>query len=520
MRYPRRAFVLLCALIVLTPVARLRAASAEAKSAALTAITSEKIKRCVDALADDTFEGREAGSRGNRAAGIYVVERIKKHGLRGGGPKGGYYQPFGNYHNILALAEGSDPQLKDQVIIASAHYDHVGYGTNRNSYGPIGRIHNGADDNASGVAGLLEVMDAVCALGERPKRSILFALWDGEEKGLLGSQHWVEHPTVPLARVPIMINVDMIGRLRDSRLEVFGVRTSPGLRKLVSRQNDVAALTLAFNWDIRPDSDHYSFCSRNVPFVMLHTGMHPDYHRPSDDAEKINVEGLKHVSQLMFGLVLEMADSPRLGPFRAVARSESQSIQRSRDRSISLPIGRLGVRWDEAKAKEGSIVAAAVTPGSTADKAGIRPGDRFVRFAGREVNGSDLFRLSVLAAKNPVEATIERPGAAEPINMTLELAGEPVRLGISWRTDDAEPGTVIVNRVTPGSAADLAGLHVGDRIYRIGGQDFADGEQFRQLAVNSSGRILLEVETLGRVRALEIVPIDARDDSSTSELEK
>ncbi len=306
------------------------APEAAVRAEAARAITSDKVKTHVDALADDTFEGREAGTRGSRAAAGYIVGEIQKLGLPGGGPRGSYYQSFGSYRNILALAEGSDPELKDQVVVISAHYDHVGYGTNRNSYGPIGRIHNGADDNASGVSGLLEVMEAVSKLPQRPKRSILFAFWDGEEKGLLGSEHWAAHPTVPLSHVPIMLNVDMIGRLRKQQVEVIGVRTSPGLRRQISQVNDPNGLRLDFNWDIRPDSDHQSFFSRGIPFLMLHTGKHPDYHRPSDDAHLINNDGLSRISQLMFHLVVELADAPTLGPFRSASRTESNGLRRHR----------------------------------------------------------------------------------------------------------------------------------------------------------------------------------------------
>ncbi len=140
----------------------------------------------------------------------------------------GYFQDFdGASRNILGLWEGSDPALKQEVIIVGAHYDHVGYGTPSNSFGPIGRIHNGADDNASGTSGLLEIMEAIVRLEPRPRRTLLFALWDGEEKGLLGSKHWVAQPTLPLERVKLMLNMDMIGRLRDNRLEIGGSRIPP-----------------------------------------------------------------------------------------------------------------------------------------------------------------------------------------------------------------------------------------------------------------------------------------------------
>ncbi len=158
------------------------AIEANARSAAIESVTTDEVKGHVGVLADDTFEGREAGSRGNRAAGIYIVERLKKLGIAPAGSNGSYYQTGPKSNSILGLVEGSDPQLKDEVILVGAHYDHVGYGSARNSYGPIGYIHNGADDNASGVAALLEIADAVAHLPEKPKRTILFAFWDGEEK--------------------------------------------------------------------------------------------------------------------------------------------------------------------------------------------------------------------------------------------------------------------------------------------------------------------------------------------------
>jgi acetylornithine deacetylase/succinyl-diaminopimelate desuccinylase-like protein len=215
-------------------------AAAADLAAARASITAGDAKRHVDALADDTFEGREAGSRGGRAAGAYIVEELARLGLEPAGddvagPDGvrqrSFFQPFspapspptaqpapqaaskppgGVMRNILALLPGQDPAVSGELVVASAHYDHVGYGNATNSFGPIGLIHNGADDNASGVAGLIEVAEACVRLPSRPRRTILFAFWDGEEKGLLGSSHFIRerpanrwpraHGTVVVAR--------------------------------------------------------------------------------------------------------------------------------------------------------------------------------------------------------------------------------------------------------------------------------------------------------------------------------
>jgi hypothetical protein len=509
------ALSLLC---LLAPTAA--GVEAGARMSAAASITTPEVKSHVEVLADDTFEGRESGSRGNRAAGLYIIEALKKYGILPGAEGTSYYQTGPQSNSILGLLPGRDPQLKHEVIIVGAHYDHVGYGTARNSYGPLGYIHNGADDNASGVAALMEVAEALSRLPEKPRRSILLAFWDGEEKGLWGSKYWVEHPTVPLKNVQAAINIDMVGRLRENDLIVYGVRTAPGFRQLVAEGNE-GPLTLDFDWTIKGDSDHYSFFQASIPFVMLHTGLHGDYHRPSDDVEKINNEGLKDIAQLLFNLTVTLAETPELGGFRSQSRVESEFVKRGVETTLSPPKGRLGLRWDPRAAQNGKIVVASVTPGSPADNAGLRPGDRLLTFAGQELHDGEQFRLAVLAAENPVTATIERPaqssatgqpdgaGDDRPVMVEIMLDGEPVRIGIGWREDLAEPGVVIVNRLTPGSPADKAGIRSGDRIYRIGGQPFSGGRQFRELAQSLPDPITLDVETRGRVRRITLPAIQA-----------
>jgi len=503
------------------------AVEANARLSAAASITTSEVKSHVEVLADDTFEGREAGTRGNRAAGLYIIEELKKYGILPGAEGTSYYQTGPQSNSILGFVPGRDPDLKHEVILVGAHYDHVGYGTARNSYGPLGYIHNGADDNASGVSSLLEVAQALSQLPEKPRRSILLAFWDGEEKGLWGSKYWVEHPTVPLKNLRAAINIDMVGRLRNNDLTIYGVRTAPGLRQLVAEGNE-GPLTLDFDWTIKGDSDHYSFYSANIPIVMLHTGLHGDYHRPSDDVEKINNEGLKDVSQLLFNLTLNLAEAPELGKFRSQASVESEFIKRGLERTLPPPKGRLGLRWDSIAARDGRIVVAAVTPGSPADKAGLRAGDRLLSFAGQALNDAEQFRLAVLAAENPVQVTFERaapratgvanesdPVATEtnaeskPLEVELQLDGPPVRLGIGWREDLAEPGVIIVNRLTPGSPADKVGIRSGDRIYRINGQSFSGGNEFRDLAQSLPDPITLDVETRGKVRSVELPAIQS-----------
>jgi acetylornithine deacetylase/succinyl-diaminopimelate desuccinylase-like protein len=249
-----------------------RSAELAALRTAASAITSDKLKQHVDVLADDSFEGREAGSRGGYAAAGYLVKQLQNRSLKPAGEDGTFFQTFGRgYRNVLALLEGSDPDLKKEIILVGGHYDHVGYGSRSNSYGPWGYIHNGADDNASGISGLLQTIDGLMAMQPAPRRSVLFAFFDGEEKGLLGSKQWIAYPTVTDGRVVFMINIDMIGRMKDERMEVYGTRSGRGLRRLLSESNQLTSLKLDFTWEMKENSDHYPFYAQRIPTLMMHT---------------------------------------------------------------------------------------------------------------------------------------------------------------------------------------------------------------------------------------------------------
>lgn len=387
-----RAVAALSAMLALT-AAHHAAPAAEMLSAAHASIRAADAGRHVAALADDAFEGREGGSRGGRAAGAYIVAEIERlretagGGLEPAGDAGSFYQAFGTMRNILVLQPGSDPAAADELVVVGAHYDHVGYGNADNSYGPFGFVHNGADDNASGVAGLLELMEAMQRLPQRPRRPILFAFWDGEEKGLLGSRHFLRVRPAAVAGKAIVfsVNLDMIGRLRGTRLEVYGTRTSPGLRSAVVLANNApenaAGLELAFDWDIEDDSDHYPFIAAKIPTVMFHTGLHDQYHRPSDDAHLVNLDGIPPVVRLTLGFVRASADDP--GPrriFRPESRLESNATKRRLEAVIHDAIGPQRGRWGIGTREDACEVAAPVVvrvaPGSPAATAGLLPGDR------------------------------------------------------------------------------------------------------------------------------------------------
>lgn len=421
--------LLLASLACLPPAAR--AATKNLFAAALSSITSDELHRHVEVLADDIYEGRSAGSRGGLAAAQYIVQELRNYDLTPAGTNGDLLQIFGeDWRNILVLQHGTDPRLQHELILVGAHFDHVGRGSEDTSYGAIGRIHNGADDNASGVSMLLETIEAFATTGLRTRRSVLFAFWDGEERGLQGSRYWLQNPTVAADQMKLAITLDMVGRLRDGQLFVLGTRSGYGLRRLMS--GPVAhPLWLDFDWELSENSDHWSFIERQIPVVLLHTGLHEDYHRPSDDAEKVDAAGMRDIGRYLLTMLNKVANEDDLPRYRAAVRQESDSTQRD----------------------------------------------------------------------------VERP--VPPASLANWPAGRPrPRLGITWREDEGEPGSVFLTGVVAGTPAAAAGLQVHDRIYDVGGQPFADANAFKALILDMLARqvpvIELLVERRGHVGSVSV----------------
>ncbi|MFM9965213.1 MAG: M28 family peptidase [Planctomycetaceae bacterium] len=534
-------FVLLC-------IAPLLAIGADATSrlkdrdiaVATESIRIDDLKPHIATLASDTLQGREGGSAGGQAASAYLIQQLRQRGFSAAS-EGLVVQEFpGGMRNVLAVVPGSDVRLRDEVVIVCAHFDHVGFGTKRNSRGPIGYIHNGADDNASGVASLLEVIEAVRTLPHPPRRTLLFAFWDGEEKGLLGSKHWLSSPTRPLKQIQLVINSDMIGRLRPEGVELTGARAARGMRQLVSEANSAEfahrdweprpsgsgllnplpdgrgstsnamnsiapRLLLDFTWDMRADSDHHPFFAAGIPALMLHTGKHDDYHRPSDDADKLNYEGIQRLTRLILLLALQAAEVDELPAFRAESRAETKDQQRLIEQPPPAPAPRLGITFDSKLAEQRIVEITEIAPQSAAAAAGLRVGDRLLRFGGYTVSDVADFRTLVVIADREVTAIVQRSGRSEPLELSVRLNGEPSRLGLSWRTDDAEPNSVIVTQVIPYSPAALAGLKPLDRIRRFG-EHSANSRQFRETP--PALPITATIERDGVLSTLSIVPIN------------
>lgn len=205
--------------------------------------------------------------------------------------------------NVLAMLPGSDSQLQDEVVIVGAHYDHLGI---RN-----GRVYYGADDNASGTAGLLEIAEAFSEMPERPRRSVLFAAFSAEELGLLGSEYYVENPSFPLHKTVAMINLDMIGRNEDNTVSVIGSNRSRQIHELNIAANEEIGLNFVFDGERYFNrSDQANFAKYSIPVIFYNTNTHEDYHRPSDVPEKIVAEKMTRIARLAFLVAWELANMP------------------------------------------------------------------------------------------------------------------------------------------------------------------------------------------------------------------
>ena len=477
----------------------------ENKATGEALIDQESLMSLVQKLADDSFEGREAGTRGGRAAGNLLESYFEKYDLNPMWKDGAFFQSFGNRRNILGYIAGSDDELRNEFVIIGAHYDHVGYGNKINSFGPIGRIHNGADDNASGSSALIEIMKAVASLEVKPKRTIAFALWDEEEAGLIGSKNWVNEELNDPTRVKMYINLDMVGRMKNNRLNVYGSRTSLGLRQKLTVHNS-DAINLKFNWRMRADSDHHPFWVRDIPAIMLHTGLHAQYHRPSDDVELINKEGLLKTTKYAYRLLVAFANDENLKPFRKDSWKENEAKHTEIEKELTNNrTSRLGVNLSNAEEDEGGVNVTSIVFDSPAQKSGLQLGDRIIQFNGQTAKDKSWLIKAVGVSPKNAKMTVMRGDSTEPIELDVELRGEPIRIGVSWREDDANPDTAIVVQVVKHSRAARSGIVLGDRIIGIAGKSFASTNELSERLRELEFPIKLKLEKGGIIREVEIV---------------
>jgi len=349
------------------------------------------IQETVEFLSADALKGRATGTYGEEVAAQYIATKMKMMGLKPMGTEG-YFQHFSVTPKANPHAAESDKvgdpingmnvvgfldHQKEQTIIIGAHFDHLGEGGEGSLYaGKEPQIHNGADDNASGVALLLALAEEMVDDPEDfQANNYLFIAFSGEEKGLWGSNYFCKNPTVDLSTVNFMLNFDMVGRLDlDKGLAINGVGTSPFWEKAIPEANEDSIKLITSESGVGP-SDHTSFYLQDIPVLHFFTGQHEDYHKPSDDADKVNIEGIALIQELISDLV-------ELSP-------EQKKIEftKTKDESESTPRFKvtLGVMPDYMFQGEGMKIDG-VTEGRPAHKAGFQKGDVVIQMGEHKVD--------------------------------------------------------------------------------------------------------------------------------------
>ena len=319
-------------------------------------------------------------------------------------------------NNVLAYMPGKT----DEYIILGAHYDHLGRGY-FDSMAPsqIGEIHPGADDNASGTAGVLELARVLSPLRGQLPRGILFASFAGEELGLLGSAAWVKDPTKPLDKAVAMINMDMIGRVKDDKIYVGGVGTGSSFRRVLEQASDDSHLKLELSQGGYGSSDHTSFVSKRIPVLFFFSGLHSDYHKPSDTWEKINSEGAARLLNVVARCTLELASDADKPTFAAAMDSNPHTGVSS---STGGGYGPYFGSVPDFGQTENGVKFSDVKPGSPAAKAGLKGGDVLIQFGDKPIKNlydfTDALRRSKVGDVVPV--TVLRDGKELKVDVKLE----------------------------------------------------------------------------------------------------
>ena len=374
------------------------------------------IKEDIAVLASDAYEGRETGTKGEQEAAEYISKRFKDLGLE---PKGtnGFFQTFSfkpktdphSEVSYVTMAEDSTitgtnilgfiNNNAEQTIIIGAHYDHLGFGSEGSLYrGKEKAIHNGADDNASGVAVMLDLISKL--KNANKSNNYLFMAFSGEEMGLLGSNYFVKNPTIDIKKANYMINMDMVGRLKaDSTLAVYGVGTSPRFKQSLMANNTRFKL-IEKESGVGP-SDHTSFYLSDIPVLHFFTGQHEDYHKPGDDSDKLNYEGMEAISDYIFDVISDLDKAGKL-QFRKT-KNESEETPR-------FKVG-LGVIPDYMFDGKGMRIDG-VSEDKPAQKAGLQKGDIVIKLGDSTIVDmmSYMRALSVFNEGDSTKVIVDRNG--------------------------------------------------------------------------------------------------------------
>lgn len=375
-------------------------------------------------LASDSLNGRETGTVYELKAAQYIVQRMEDLHLDPAGDSVSYYQSFSfkpkkDPHQEVTYVNGDssitgnnimgylDNKAKNTIIIG-AHYDHLGMGGESSLYRDGAAIHNGADDNASGVAVMLQLADSL-SKSQNKNNNYLFMAFSGEERGLLGSNFFAKNPTVDLAQVNYMINMDMVGRLReDKTLSVSGTGTSPIWNQVLNASNPGFNLVLKES-GVGP-SDHTSFYLQDIPVLHFFTGQHEDYHKPTDDANKLNYEGMQMIVGYITSVISELDDDSKLTFIKT--KNESEEVPRFK---VAL-----GVIPDYLFDGKGMRIDG-ISEDRPAQKAGLIKGDIVIQMGDSTVVDmmSYMRALSTFEEGNSTKVIVDRKGEKLEVNITF-----------------------------------------------------------------------------------------------------
>lgn len=326
-------------------------------------------------------------------------------------------QVMGRTGNWYAILNSKDQSAGDEYVVMGAHYDHLGTGGKGSSSRrqDTVAVHNGADDNASGVSVMLELAAKFKDEEDNLKRSMIFVAFGAEEKGLLGSKYFVNHPPVELSKISAMINLDMVGRLDTIKgLQVGGAGTSLEADSLISLANSKAKLKLVVTREGSGPSDHSSFYARNIPVFFITTGAHPDYHTPDDDPEMINMPGMYRITGFVHDLVMDIATHPEMLAFRDAGPKEN---------SVAGPRMKvtLGFMPDFSATDVEGVRVDLVTKGKAAERGGIRNGDILTAIDGQKIKNiyDYMYRMAKLKKNQIISVELLRNGKTEVLLIQL-----------------------------------------------------------------------------------------------------
>ena len=383
------------------------------------------MRKDVEFLASDKLKGREAGSKESKKAADYIADRFEDLGLTPIGDDNTYLQKFSfpkfrdphtgheseeklEGYNVLAYMNNG---ASNNVVIG-AHFDHLGMGGGPNSFHEGLAIHNGADDNASGVAALLCIAEKLKA-SKYKRNNYIFVAFTGEEKGLLGSNYFLKHPPFYLNTMNYMINLDMVGRLDTNKgVVINGVGTSPIWKASLEKTDPVNLKISTTESGVGP-SDHTSFYLKDIPAIHFFTGSHEDYHRPSDDYDKINYEGILEISDYVVALVGDLNSKLKL----AFTRTKDDENNSSSAPKFKVT---LGVIPDYLFDGEGLRIEG-VRNGRPASNAGIRAGDVVISIAENQVINMKTYMEALSKLEEGQKAKVVIKRGEKPLTFDVQF---------------------------------------------------------------------------------------------------